>query len=71
MHDDSEQTLQLLKLAEQWDGLAREVRQWAKQWQPGDLPPSYLKGCADQLENNAKQLRDLVEATRRTGRSCP
>ncbi len=71
MYDDSDQTLQLLRLAEHWEGLAREVRQWAREWQPGDLPPNYLKGCADQLEYNAKQLRDLVEATRRAGPFWP
>ncbi len=67
MGDDNDQTLQLLKLAEQWEDLANEVRQWAKDWQPGDLPPSYLKGCADQLESNARQIRDLVKGTRRPG----
>lgn len=64
MGDESDHTTRLLRLAEEWENLAREARQWVKGWQPGDLPPTYLQGCADQLETNARQLRALVEASR-------
>jgi hypothetical protein len=43
-----------------WDALAHQARIRADQQRPGDLNPTYLDGCADQLEQNAQALREVI-----------
>jgi hypothetical protein len=47
-----------------WDALAHQARIRADQQRPGDLNPAYLDGCADQLEQNAQALRDVIREVR-------
>lgn len=46
---------------EQWEALAKEARSRADQYRPGDLSPTYLYGCSDQLDRNAQAVRDVVD----------
>lgn len=48
-----------------WETLAQEARTRADQSKPGDLPPAYLYGVADQAERTAEELRKVIEAARR------
>jgi hypothetical protein len=47
-----------------WDALAHQARIRADQQRPGDLNPAYLYDCADQLEQNAQALRDVIREVR-------
>jgi hypothetical protein len=55
-------TARLLRLVDEWETLAAEARQRAGQRRPNDLPPAYLYGSADQLEQNARAVRELIKA---------